>query len=160
MLERKYIIPLRREWLKVPKYQRSRKAVVAIGKFVARHMKSTMVKIGENLNEYVWKNGMKNPPAKVEVNCLKEDGGKCYVELQGFPVKKPVAEEKKKEEKKEEVKAMEEKGVAEEETKKSIEGAGEHHKQEKALEKMKAHQKKETMKSKESQVIGRTQKNT
>ena len=38
-LERTYIIPLRREWLKVPEYKRTNKAVKAIRQFIVRHMK-------------------------------------------------------------------------------------------------------------------------
>src|SRR3989344_4558909 len=39
ILEREYIIPLRRTWLKVPEYKRGKKAVKAIKLFLVRHMK-------------------------------------------------------------------------------------------------------------------------
>jgi len=37
--EREYVIPLRVEWRKVPKYQRAAKAIKAIKEFLVRHMK-------------------------------------------------------------------------------------------------------------------------
>ena len=39
VLEREYIVPLRREWLKVAKFKRANRAVKALKKFLARHMK-------------------------------------------------------------------------------------------------------------------------
>ena len=39
MFEREYIVPLRREWLKVPTYKRANKAVKALKQFIAKHMK-------------------------------------------------------------------------------------------------------------------------
>ena len=64
--ERNYIIPLRREWLKTPRYKRSKKAVAAIRQFLSKHMKSDKVKLGRNLNLAVWADGIKNPPHKVK----------------------------------------------------------------------------------------------
>src|SRR3989338_1909418 len=155
MLERNYIIPLRREWLKVPRYQRSRKAIRALGEFVSKHMKSDNVKIGSRLNEHIWENGTKNPPHKIEVTCLKEDDGKCYVELKCFPVKEKI--EEKKEKPKKEIKEETKTGEKEDLTKKSIEGLKEPEK-EKLAEK-KFTKKKDTVKLKESKIYGRTQKN-
>ena len=79
-LERKYIIPLRKEWLKVPRYKRSKKSIIAISEFCKKHMKSDDVKIGKNLNLLVWSRGMKNPPHKVEVDCLRKTNEKiCHL---------------------------------------------------------------------------------
>ena len=36
-LEREYVIPLRREWMKVSRYKRTARGVKAVKKFVARH---------------------------------------------------------------------------------------------------------------------------
>jgi len=95
-LERKYIIPLRKEWLKSPKYKRSKKAAATIKRFLEKHMKSNNVKIGKQLNESVWAHGIKNPPHKVSVNVTKEEDGTVLAELEGFKyeIKKKV--EKKK----------------------------------------------------------------
>ncbi|RME54622.1 50S ribosomal protein L31e [Candidatus Woesearchaeota archaeon] len=82
-MERKYIIPLRKAWLKVPIYYRSRKAVKATREFLRRHMKVEDVKIGKYLNKKLWARGNRNPPHKVEVLATKvEDEGKVYVKAE------------------------------------------------------------------------------
>lgn len=78
-LEREYIIPLRKEWLKVPMYRRSRRAVDAIKKFLAKHMKVedrdvNKVKLDVYFNNEIWFRGRTNPPAKVKVKAVKENG--------------------------------------------------------------------------------------
>ncbi|MBI2653232.1 60S ribosomal protein L31 [Candidatus Woesearchaeota archaeon] len=107
VLERVYIIPLRRETLKVPPFKKANKAVKTIRAFISRHMKSDNVVIGKYLNLAVWNHGAKNPPHKVKVNAAKDDKGKVFVELVGAPKEEPKAEEKKKVVKKEEKKAEE-----------------------------------------------------
>ena len=102
VLERAYVIPLRRETLKVAPFRKANKAVKTIRAFISRHMKSDNVVIGKYLNLYVWKHGAKNPPHKVKVNTVKDDHGKVFVELVGAPKEEPKAEEKKKLEKREE----------------------------------------------------------
>jgi large subunit ribosomal protein L31e len=76
-LEREYIIPLRKEWLKVPMYERSGRAVKAIKKFIAKHMKVTdrdvkKVKLDIYFNNDIWFKGRTNPPAKIKVKAIKE----------------------------------------------------------------------------------------
>ena len=70
--EKIYTIPLRREWLKVPIYKRSRKAITATKQFLLRHLKKE-VKIGPYLNEYIWKQGNRHPPARIKVRIEEED---------------------------------------------------------------------------------------
>ena len=92
-LERTYNIPLRREWLKVPKYKRAKKAVAAIRKFLKRHMKAKSekdVKVGKYLNLQVWEHGIRNPPHHVKVNVVKDDKGVVTAELVGAPVEKKI----------------------------------------------------------------------
>ena len=72
--ERKYIIPLKREFNKVPNYQRTSKATKAIRNFIKKHMKVDEVKISKELNLKIWSRGRKNPPVKVEVKTIQEDG--------------------------------------------------------------------------------------
>ncbi|MBI2130587.1 60S ribosomal protein L31 [Candidatus Woesearchaeota archaeon] len=99
VLEREYVIPLRRHVLGVPYYRKAKKAVIEIRLFIARHMKSENVSIGKYLNEHVWLHGMKNPPKKVKVTAVKDSEGKVTVELFGAPKeekKKAVKEEAKK----------------------------------------------------------------
>jgi len=54
-LERTYNVPLRREWLKAPKYRRSKKAVAALRQFLQKHMKSDVVKLSKRLSVTVEK---------------------------------------------------------------------------------------------------------
>ena len=87
-LERTYTIPLRREYLKVPKYKRAKKAMIGLRKFLVKHMKSENVRIGPQLNEKVWSRGMKSPPPYVKVFVTKDDDGAVYAELEGTTSKK------------------------------------------------------------------------
>lgn len=75
--EREYVIPLRRSFLKVQKYNRTSRAVKTIKEFIARHMKVpdrdlNKVKLDVYLNNDLWFKGRKNPPAKVKVKAVKE----------------------------------------------------------------------------------------
>jgi len=99
VLERTYVIPLRMETLKAPAYRKAKKAITAVKQFIAKHMKSSDIKLGKYLNLEIWKNGIKNPPNKVKIIATKNDKGTVFVELAGAP--KPVEKAKpaKKEEK-------------------------------------------------------------
>ncbi|MFH1802683.1 MAG: 50S ribosomal protein L31e [archaeon] len=121
-LVREYIIPLRSEWRKGANYKRAGRAIKAIKKFIARHMKVperdvSKVKLDQWLNQEVWFKGKKKPPAKLKVRATKE-GDIVRVELAELPqfvkfekvkrervnkpADKPVTPEKPKEEKPEE----------------------------------------------------------
>ncbi|MBI5392185.1 50S ribosomal protein L31e [Candidatus Woesearchaeota archaeon] len=128
--ERLYTIPLRREFLKVARYKRAKKAVKAVRDFIQKHMKVEEVKIGINLNELLWSKGIKNPPTRVKIKTKKEEGY-ALVELAEFPFQtKIIKEEKKniaekilgkKEVKSEEVAKEEAKKEAQKELKKELE---------------------------------------
>ncbi len=136
VLERVYNIPLRREWLKAPKYKRAKKAVTALREFIIKHMKAEDVKIGKHLNLNIWKHGIKNPPHHIKVRAVKDKKGLVKVELEGVKIKekvpavlkkaraklekKPKKEEKPKEEPKEEKGPSEEKKAIEKEEIKTI----------------------------------------
>jgi len=116
ILEREYNIPLRKEWLKVPRYRRAKKAIKAIREFLARHMRADFekIKVGRWLNEEMWKHGIKRPPHHIKVKTTKNDEGVVKVELTKLP--KEALEEAKREEKvKEEKKGKEEKKEEEKE---------------------------------------------
>jgi len=135
-LERKYIIPLRKEWMKVPKYKRTSKGVKSIKEFVAKHMKvedrdTKKVKLDVYLNNELWFRGCKNPPSKIKV-VAKKTGGLVKVELLETPEiikflkkrqekrhKKVAVKAKLKSKEKEEKKEKEK--VEEEEKEKSVE---------------------------------------
>lgn len=99
-MERTYVIPLRREFRKVPKYKRAKKAVTGVKDFLTRHMKpgpDTKPKLGKYLNLELWKHGIRNPPPRVKVTATKDDKGQVWAELFGAPVKtekKELKEEK------------------------------------------------------------------
>lgn len=124
-MERIYTINLRREFQKAPNYKKASKSIRALKEFLKKHMKTDEIIIGKYLNQEIWKNGPKNPPAKVNVKVVKEDN-KAKVELVGAP------EEVKQEPKKKKSKNLKEKL---EEAVKSKPGQGK--KEEKAVKEIK-----------------------
>jgi len=137
VLERIYVIPLRRGWLKAPQHRRAKKAVRLVKEFLAKHMKVenrnlSRVKLDLWLNRALWSRGIKSPPHKITVKAIKDSNGDVYVEFVGLPknfkaedaflkkkmekaAKKKVEVKEKKETKKEEKK--EEKSAKTEEEK-------------------------------------------
>lgn len=116
LFEREYIVPLRKGWLKVPKYKRATKAVKTLKQFMARHMKVydrdlKKVKIDIILNNEIRFRGMKKPPAKIKVRARKFDDGIVKVELVNIPKHIEFARlrEKKNLEKTEKIKKPKEK---------------------------------------------------
>ena len=107
-LKRTYNVPLRKEFMKAPRWKRTNRAVKALKKFLFRHMKATEVKLGKYLNEHLWKRGIKNPPHHVKVEAEKDSEGVVRAELVGAKIVVDKRFKKKKEikklkEKKEEV---------------------------------------------------------
>ncbi len=137
VLERVYIVPLRKEFQKVASWRRTEKAVKALKEFIVKHMKSENVVIGKYANQLLWKNGIKNPPHHIKVTALKDDKGKVTVELTELTAKakreleKEKGLKKKKEEKEAQKKAEEEKAKKEKEEKAKLEGKAEETKKEK-----------------------------
>lgn len=101
VLERVYNVPLRKEFLKVAKFKRSKKAVKALAQFLVRHMKSDKVKIGRHANMKIWERGIKNPPHHIKIVAKKDEEGNVFAELEGAPVDKPIEPVEKKAGKKE-----------------------------------------------------------
>jgi len=106
VLERIYIIPLRRQWLKVPQYRRATKAVKAIKEFLVRHMKIydrdlDKIKIDVILNNEIRFKGMRKPPLKIKVKAVKYDNEIVRAELAEIPeaVKYKIEREKRQKEK-------------------------------------------------------------
>jgi len=83
IIKRTYVIPLRRGFFNTPRYKRTNKAVTVLKNFLVKHMKTEDVKLGKHLNEFLWKNGIKNPPAKVKVEVTKDKEGRVRAELVG-----------------------------------------------------------------------------
>lgn len=102
---RTYTVPLRREWLKVPKWRRSKRAAAALRAFLLKHTKANQVRIGKWANESLWARGAKSPPSKitVTVSISKKKDRKnnellvATAELAALPAKaKRLAEQAKK----------------------------------------------------------------
>src|SRR3989344_3578475 len=86
VLEREYIVPLRKGWLKVPKYKRANKAVKTLKEFIARHMgiydrDLRKIKIDIILNNELRFRGIKKPPIKIKVKAKKYDNDEVFVQL-------------------------------------------------------------------------------
>jgi len=103
-ITRTYTIPLRRGYAETPRYKRTNKAVRVLKEFLAKHMKSEDVRLGKELNEYMWAKGIQNPPPRVSVNVTKDKEGIVRAELEG-----KVYTDFKQQDKKEEPKSMKEK---------------------------------------------------
>jgi len=75
--ERYYVVPLAKKGFeKVPRWKRSKKAMIVLREFLVRHMKPEGdVYIAQELNERVWENGIKNPPRKIRVRVTKSVDG-------------------------------------------------------------------------------------
>jgi len=103
-LEREYVVPLRKGFLKVPKYKRATKAIKTLKEFLARHMKVydrdlRKIKLDIELNNEIRFRGMKKPAYKIKVRAVKFDDGIVRVSLVDVPDKikfKKTREEKKK----------------------------------------------------------------
>lgn len=91
-IERTYTVPLRRGYINTPQYYRTNKAMATLRAFLVRHMKvaDERVRIGQYLNLYIWKNGIKNPPARVTIVVRKDDEGNVTAELEGKSFKETV----------------------------------------------------------------------
>lgn len=87
--QRTYVVPLRKEFLKVPYYKRSQKAMKALKEFLVKHLKTDNVLIGPKLNNEVWKDGIKAPPHKVKVSVVLEKD-EAKVELFGHEYPKSI----------------------------------------------------------------------
>ena len=90
--ERTYTIPLRKEFMKVPTWRKTEKAVKAAQEFLLKHFKAEEVKLGKEVNDFIWKHGIKNPPPKVKVTAAKDENGVVHAELFGVKKKEPAAE--------------------------------------------------------------------
>lgn len=125
-LERVYNVPLRRDWIRTPKYRRTKKAVKALKEFLTQHMKPGVdekgrlkLKIGKMANLDLWKHGIRNPPHHIKVKAVKEADGTVKAELVGFEYKDEKKTDKK--EKKGKVEEMKEKLLGKEKPKKEEE---------------------------------------
>lgn len=79
-LARIYTINFSKAWL-TPKHKRTDRVINMIKEFAIKHMKSTQVKIDQELNRYIWEKGKTNPPRKVRVRIIKDEDDQVIVSL-------------------------------------------------------------------------------
>jgi len=92
VLEREYVVPLRRKWQAVPEFRRTPKAIKALKEFIAKHMKVEerdlrKVLLDKWLNNEMWHRGIRKPAAKLKVKAKKFEDGTVIVELVDIPEK-------------------------------------------------------------------------
>ncbi len=79
-IARIYTINLSKAWL-TPKHKRTDRVVNMIKEFAIKHMKSSEIKIDQELNRYIWEKGKTNPPRKVRVRIVKDEDDQVIVSL-------------------------------------------------------------------------------
>jgi large subunit ribosomal protein L31e len=77
---RVYTINLGKAWI-CPEHKRTDRVVNMIREFAEKHMKSNEIKLDQDLNRQLWSRGKTNPPRKVRVKMVKEEGGTVTVSL-------------------------------------------------------------------------------
>ena len=79
-LARIYTINFSKAWL-TPKHKRTDRVVNMIKEFAIKHMKSSQIKIDQELNRYIWERGKTSPPRKVRVRIVKDEDDQVIVSL-------------------------------------------------------------------------------
>lgn len=79
-IARIYTINFSKAWL-TPKHKRTDRVVNMIKEFAIKHMKSSQIKIDQELNRYIWEKGKTNPPRKVRVRIVKDEDDQVIVSL-------------------------------------------------------------------------------
>lgn len=96
-LERVYNIPLRQSFRHSVRMKKANKAVRAVKAFLEKHMKSSEVRLGQQINHFIWSRGIRSPPHHVKVFAFKDADGIVKAELEGHKWIEPVRPEKKAE---------------------------------------------------------------
>ena len=89
-LSRVYTINLGKAWL-TPKYRRTDRVVNIVREFAKKNMKSSDVKIDQDLNRQVWSRGKANPPRKIRVRMTKDEDDVVIVSMYDEPAKTALA---------------------------------------------------------------------
>ena len=79
-ITRVYTINLGKAWI-TPQHKRTDRVVNMIREFAEKHMKSSEVKLDQDLNRQIWSRGKTNPPRKVRVKMVKDEDGTVTVSL-------------------------------------------------------------------------------
>ncbi len=89
-----FTIPLRKEILKVPKYQRTKKAIRSVRSILVRRFKSNDIIIGQDLNMHIHEGGHTNPPTRIKVKVYKYKE-KLVADMIDAPILEEEQEKKK-----------------------------------------------------------------
>ncbi len=89
-----YTVPLRREWSMVPKWRRTKRASLALRRFILKHSKADEVKFSRWVNEELWSHSIKHPPSKIKVTVTttKEKSKKKDKEIEKLIARVELAE--------------------------------------------------------------------
>jgi len=79
-IARIYTFNFSKAWL-TPKHKRTDRVVNMIKEFAIKHLKSSQIKIDQDLNRYIWQKGKTNPPRKVRVRIVKDEDDQVIVSL-------------------------------------------------------------------------------
>jgi large subunit ribosomal protein L31e len=79
-IARIYTINFSKAWL-TPKHRRTDRVINMIKEFAIKHMKSSQIKLDQELNRYIWQKGKTNPPRKVRVRIVKDEDEQVIVSL-------------------------------------------------------------------------------
>lgn len=71
--QRIMVINMRKAIEAVPRYKKAAAASKFMSSFVKRHMKAADVKLDVEVNNEIFKHGIKNPPTRLRVLCAKDD---------------------------------------------------------------------------------------
>ena len=90
VIEREYVVPLRREFIKVQRYRRAKKALKALKEFMVQHMQvrdrdTRKIKVDVYLNNEIKFRGNRKPAHKIKVKAIKYDNGIVEVKLVNIP---------------------------------------------------------------------------
>jgi len=75
--------------------RKANKAIRAVKAFLEQHMKSSDVRLGPEINKYVWSRGIRRPPHHIKVFAFKDADDVVKAELEGHKWVEPVRPEKK-----------------------------------------------------------------
>lgn len=89
-LTRVYTINLGRAWI-TPVHKRTDRVINIIREFAEKNMKSSEIKLDQDLNRQVWARGKTNPPRKVRVKMVKDEDDVVTVSLYEEPVESAPA---------------------------------------------------------------------
>ena len=80
--EQVYTIPLRAVKY-VPRWQRSKKAVSEVFRYLERHTKTDreLIRMNPDISEKIWDRGSEKPPSRIRVKAMKFEDGVVEAEL-------------------------------------------------------------------------------